>query len=261
LAEAYEQGMMVYNDDREVFEVKSNLPLIETWRMLQSHPVRMQSGGTEYLVCGHPFPVTRVPATLSAVMDPTRYESWSCVDPEDDLSTTSPRRDESGALVWQWQASPPVTQHQEKRWLDSGLLHPSEARLTPTDSADAKRRVMMHSGTVQWNAHRQRWILIAIEQTLDRESPSMLGEVWYSEAPSPQGPFTKAVRIVTHNKQSFYNPAHHPFFDEQNGRWIYFEGTYCNTFTGSPATQRYNYNQIMYRLDLDRPELRKVFSE
>ena len=45
------------------------------------------------------------------------------------------------------------------------------------------------------------------------------------------------------------------------GVLVYFEGTYCNTFTSSPATQRYNYNQIMYRLDLDRPELRKVFGE
>jgi len=31
---------------------------------------------------------------------------------------------------------------------------------------------------------------------------------------------------------------------------VYFEGTYTNTFTRSPATPRYNYNQLMYRLDL-----------
>jgi hypothetical protein len=117
----------------------------------------------------------------------------------------------------------------------------------------------MHTGSVYWNAYRRKYVLIAIEQTFDRDSPSMLGEVWYSEAKSPQGPFQKAVRILTHNKQSFYNPCQHPFFDEDKGRVIYFEGTYCNTFTNSPATPRYNYNQIMYRLDLANPILQAGF--
>jgi hypothetical protein len=37
---------------------------------------------------------------------------------------------------------------------------------------------------------------------------------------------------------------------------IYFEGTYTQTFSGNPeATPRYDYNQIMYRLDLDDPRL------
>jgi hypothetical protein len=83
--------------------------------------------------------------------------------------------------------------------------------------------------------------------------------VWYSEADSPQGPWGKAVRIATHDKQSFYNPIQHPYFDADGGRTIYFEGTYTNTFTDAPATQRYNYNQVMYRLDLDHPALRAAF--
>ena len=42
------------------------------------------------------------------------------------------------------------------------------------------------------------------------------------------------------------------------GRVIYFEGIYTNQFTGTPkteATPRYDYNQIMYRLDLSGPRL------
>ena len=50
LEKAYEQGMMGYNDDRELFEVVTNLPLVKTWRMLQSHPVRVRMDDTEYLV-------------------------------------------------------------------------------------------------------------------------------------------------------------------------------------------------------------------
>jgi hypothetical protein len=112
---------------------------------------------------------------------------------------------------------------------------------------------------VYWNAHRKCWILIGNEIAHDKKSPSFLGEVWYSEAETPQGPWRKAVRIATHDKQSFYNPIQHPYFNADGGRTVYFEGTYTNTFTDAPATQRYNYNQVMYRLDLDHPTLRAAF--
>jgi len=53
-----------------------------------------------------------------------------------------------------------------------------------------------------------------------------------------------------------YNVAHHPFFDQEKGRLIYFEGTYTREFSDAPAaTPRYNYNQLMYRLDLSDPRL------
>jgi hypothetical protein len=57
---------------------------------------------------------------------------------------------------------------------------------------------------------------------------------------------------VSHERYSFYNPKHHPYFDQEGGRVIYFEGTYSHTFSGSEetATPRYDYNQILYRLDL-----------
>ena len=41
------------------------------------------------------------------------------------------------------------------------------------------------------------------------------------------------------------------------GRVIYLEGSYVNTFSGNPRpTPSYEYNQIMYRLDLSDPELK-----
>ena len=43
-------------------------------------------------------------------------------------------------------------------------------------------------------------------------------------------------------------------FDKDNGRIIFFEGTYTTTFSGNPdPTPRYDYNQIMYQLDLSDP--------
>jgi hypothetical protein len=64
------------------------------------------------------------------------------------------------------------------------------------------------------------------------------------------------VKVVTHDKYSFYNPKHHPMFDQNDGRTIYFEGTYTHSFSGNPEqTPRYDYNQIMYRLDLSDARL------
>ncbi|MDB5391072.1 MAG: hypothetical protein JWM11_6718, partial [Planctomycetaceae bacterium] len=65
------------------------------------------------------------------------------------------------------------------------------------------------------------------------------------------GPWEYAVKIVTHDKYSFYNPKQHPYFDQKGGQLIYFEGTYTQMFSGNPvATPRYEYNQMQYRLDL-----------
>ena len=56
---------------------------------------------------------------------------------------------------------------------------------------------------------------------------------------------------MKYDHYTMYNVAHHSFFDQENGRVIYFEGTYTREFSDAPvATPRYNYNQLMYRLDL-----------
>ena len=85
---------------------------------------------------------------------------------------------------------------------------------------------------------------------------SFLGEVWYAEADTPLGPWVYARKIVTHDDYSFYNPKQHPIFDQDGGRIIFFEGTYTTTFSGNKdPTPRYDYNQVMYQLDLADPRL------
>ncbi len=110
------------------------------------------------------------------------------------------------------------------------------------------RRVTAHGGSVYWNAYRRRWVMIFVEAG---GKASYLGEVWYAEAESPAGPWGYAVQVATHPRYSFYNPKQHPLFDQRDGRVIYFEGTYTHTFSGNhDVTPRYEYNQLMYRLDL-----------
>jgi hypothetical protein len=259
LGEQYEHGTSVYDDTREIFTKATDLPLDETWRHLSAHPVRFEERGEKYVGSGLCFPVTRTKATLAAALDPETFESFSCLPVDADPKTAAPRRNADGKLDWRWQAGPPVTPEIEARFLKEGVVQPEELRFLPEDAANPGKRIEFHAGTVNWNPYRKRWVAIASQIARSGDAPSLLGETWYSEAPSPQGPFEKAVKIVTHDKQSFYNPCHHAFFDADEGRTIYFEGTYTNSFTAAAATPRYEYNQIMYRLNLDASALTNAF--
>ena len=157
--------------------------------------------------------------------------------------------------MWRWRADlPPVGSDTEHRWVRAGTVKPADARFCPADAAAPADRVRLHSGTVRWNAFRKRWVLMAGQSG---GKPSLLGEVWYAEAGHPTGPFATAVKVVTHDRQTFYNVCHHAFLDRDGGRVIHFEGTYTSDFSGNPhRTPRYDYNQVLYRLDLDSPALR-----
>ena len=83
-----------------------------------------------------------------------------------------------------------------------------------------------------------------------------VGEAWFAEADAPLGPWVYARKVVTHDDYSFYNPKQHAMLDADGGRTIYLEGTYTHTFSGNnDATPRYDYNQVMYRLDLSDARL------
>jgi hypothetical protein len=107
--------------------------------------------------------------------------------------------------------------------------------------------IQASGGSITWNAFRRRWVAIL---------QGTIGEVWFAEADTPVGPWLYARRVVSHERYNFYNPTQHAFFDQDGGRRIYFEGTYTESFSEAPAkTPLYDYNQIMYRLDLADPRL------
>ncbi|NIP97179.1 MAG: hypothetical protein GWO24_28600, partial [Akkermansiaceae bacterium] len=174
LAEELEHGLLVYDNEGDAFQIAAPRPLDRQWSNLAHHPVRIDK---THLGFGGPFPVTRVPAEFEAVLDPARYESYSCRDP----GGREPRRTKDGKVLWRWQGGPATTQKDEWAWLQKGVIKPEETRLLPVDAADPNRRVLMHHGTVRWNPWRNRWIMIATESATAKGSPSFLGEVWYSE--------------------------------------------------------------------------------
>jgi hypothetical protein len=249
LGEMLGHGLAVWNDKKAVFEPAVEFAIDEKWRIPQGHAMQITEGKRKWLVFVNPWPVVRVEATLAAIGDSKKYEAFTPLAPGSRYAKgkTKVHRDSGGKVVWAWKAdTDPITQAQEKQMISAGLLKSAEARFQLRD--DAGFEVRLHRGSVRWNTYLKQWILIGAQSG---GSSSYLGEIWFAQAPSPTGPWRGAVKIVTHNKYSFYNPVHHAFLDTQKGRFIHFEGTYSDTFSKTPApTQRYNYNQILYRLDL-----------
>ncbi|HEV8377733.1 MAG TPA: hypothetical protein VGP99_02705 [Tepidisphaeraceae bacterium] len=208
LAERYEHGLLIYNDQKEVFEkalaFKGDTPMFP-----DGVPLKVRVNDDEYYYFPMPYttPLARVKATLKNVLDPSSYE---------------------GFVNASWKAGAKPDRIRSQIDFESG------------QSIEA-------SGTVNWNAYRKRWIMIA-QRGMD--------QTYYFEGDTPVGPWVYGRRIVQYDHYTMYNVAHHPFFDQENGRLIYFEGTYTREFSDAPvATPRYNYNQLMYRLDLTDPRL------
>jgi hypothetical protein len=129
--------------------------------------------------------------------------------------------------------------------------------LAPQDSlraAESGEEVKPHSGSIAWNPWRERWVTVFMQNF---GKPSAFGEVWYAEALEPTGPWGRAVKVLSHANYTFYNPRLHPKTTASNSPVLLFEGTYTQQFANHPPpTPRYDYNQLLYRLDLDDPKLK-----
>jgi hypothetical protein len=248
-------GLAVWNDKKAVFESAGKFALDEKWRTPTGHPILITEQKRKWLVFVNPWPVVRAPARLAALGDSNKYEAFTCLKPGSRYAEGKAKvhRDASGKVVWGWKAdTDPIAQTREKQMIAADILKPAEARFQLCDATGAE--VRLHRGSVRWNAYVKRWILIGCQAG---GGSSYLGEIWFAQADSPTGPWRRAVKIVTHDKYSFYNPVHHAFLDSKEGRFVHFEGTYTSTFSKAPrTTPRYDYNQILYRLDLNDPRLK-----
>lgn len=247
----YARGLMVFDEAKQEFmkltEIDMASPVFPN-----GHAIRHRDTEGEFVWFAHPFPLTRVRATAEDFQQMNQYQTWTCLKEDTSAKDAILDRDEQGRLRYKWRKNAPaLTPADEARLLSAGKLKEPEIHWQLRDRATGKR-VQPHSGSVYWNDYRKRWIMIAVEHW----GTSLLGEVWYAEADTPVGPWAYAVKVVTHDKYSFYNPKQHPMFDADGGRVIYFEGTYTHTFSGNnDPTPRYDYNQVMYRLTLSDPRL------
>lgn len=136
-------------------------------------------------------------------------------------------------------------------WQDSA----SWESLTPQENlavADGKP-VKPHSGSIAWHPWRRRWVTVFLQWF---GQPSAFGELWYAEAERPTGPWGTAVKVLSHDNYTFYNPRVHAELATPDSPVLIFEGTYTAMFANKPEpTLRHDYNQVLYRLDLDDPAL------
>jgi hypothetical protein len=249
--EVYARGLAEFDPQAGEFRHVRDIPLDQPV-VPDGHALLVEESGERWLYFGNPFPMVRVPYVAEAAPELDRYEAFTCLVPGSRPQDGRIARDERGRVVWSWQrGTPPLSPQEEQRLLKRGVL-PADAARWQLRDRDTGKALLAHRGSTCYNAYRNRYVAIVCESG----GTSPLGELWYAEADTPLGPWAYAVKIVTHNKYSFYNPKQHPYFDQEGGRLVYFEGTYTTLFSGNPCpTPRYDYNQVMYRLDLAEPRV------
>lgn len=247
----YARGLAEFNDETQQFEHRIAFS-VDAPATPDGHPFRHTVQDVEYLYFADAYPLLRVPATLQKVQDLSNYEVFTCLRAGSRAAEPELDRDAQGRLHYAWRsATVPWSQDLQKKLEKKGRIQAGEG-LHQLREADTGQPITTHRGSVYWNAYRGRWAMLTVES----HGTSELGEVWYAEADEPVGPWVYARKIVTHHKYSFYNPKQHPLFDADQGRVLFFEGTYTDSFSGNEQrTPRYDYNQIMYRLDLSDSRL------
>lgn len=250
-------GLAEFNDAKAIFEPIHTFDIGNPLHP-NGHPIHVTQNKVDYLYfepeAMGAFPLVRSRATIKSLTDPKTYESFTCLVPGTRFAGADTKIERvNGRIVWGWKPNTPaVGMNQMQELIAKGTMRPDEV-LTPLRDVLTDTAVISHGGSVYWNPYRRRWVLIT---TQVYGNPSYLGELWFAEADTPVGPWVYARKIATHDHYTFYNPTQHPYFDQDNGRLIYFEGTYTNTFSDvKDIIPRYNYNQIMYRLDLADPRL------
>jgi dockerin type I repeat protein len=253
LATNVEQGLALFNDSTETFQRFQSYSLTAPITP-QGHSFKHADNGEDYIYFSLTYPNVRVKANWFDVTHIANWEAYSPLRANTRYNSSNPPfdRDASGNIIFGWKKNTdPLSYEMLSDLVQRGYVTRDELPFR-LKNATTSAPVQLHRSDVQWNDYRKSWVMIGVESY----GSSFLGEVWFSEAPTPEGPWEKAVKVATHDRgstgdYSFYNPSLHPFFDQAGGQYIYFEGSYTNTFSGnSNPTPLYDYNQMMYRLDL-----------
>ena len=238
-----EAGLLVYNDGKDVMEKLKQFDGVGDNTLAPSgQAVYVRDSGVRYAMYDGGV---RVKADFASASDPANYEAFTCL-----TADGKPDR-RGGKLVWSWvRGAKPVTAKTARDLVKSNAIRPDESPYQFKD-ADSGKTITVAGGGVAWNNYLKCWLYVFGEKHGD----TLVGEVWISTANSPEGPWTACKKVATHamekNNNDFYNVVQHYQLARENGRYVYFSGTFVNTFSGNPwPTPYYNYNNIVYRLDM-----------
>ena len=246
------RGVMEFRDDDEHFHVVAEFPLREVDELhIGSQPLRVRRNARDMIYFCGLFPNRRVTAEVESFTNIEAYESFTCLRPGTRFDNTEEQLDrkKDGSLRWSWKRqTSPIGPREQASLVEAGRIRPEERWIVFRD-VKSDREVLTQHNSVRWNPHRHRYVGLFTEQS------DTLTDCWYAEADSPTGPWVYMQHVISLNGYTFYNPCH--YFYKDGGRRIYVEGTVTTWMGIGPRVPipRYNYNQMMYRLDLRDPRL------
>ena len=249
LEEAVETGFAVFKPSVRKFSV---IRRIESSRHHKSAHAIAVTHGVRARFAVQPWEITE--PDLKNFMNPSSYINYTCLaqvcgtgDIQIAGQSYRVQRNRAGRPVFAWvRGGVPCSPAVQKKLHQAGLLQNDENWLQLTEVGSGRKNTDF-SGSISWNSFRKQWVMITQGHT---------GEIWYAEADTFTGPWLYARRVVEHDSYNFYNPVHHPWFDRDGGKTLFFEGTYTSFFSRDGyKSPRADYNQVMYRLALDQPSL------
>lgn len=253
LEEAVETGYAVFEELQGVFVPFRRIESSRPHKSARAVPVTY---GDVAGFCLQPW--ERITRTLSSFATPSEYEHYTCLITVDPASAAFDacliggryyeiERGSTGRPQMKWrQGTLPYDAAVQKQLLKEGFIKIDETWLSLIELGSG-RRIGDFTGSISYNQYRDRWVMFAQGNT---------GEIWYSEADTFTGPWLYARKIIEHDAYNFYNPVHHPWFDADDGRKVYIEGTFTAFFTAKEHKKpRSDYNQVMYRMQLDDERL------
>jgi hypothetical protein len=157
-------------------------------------------------------------------------------------------RNQNGRLVYSWRKNvPAIDSSLQQKLLERNLVVNSELLFAPVD-LESGDRLKNFNGSIVFNSFLNCWITI-----VQGNKP---GEIYFSRADTAVGPWIFAKKVSEFTDYNFYNPVIHPWFNKEQGRIIFYEGTYTNYFSASKCkTPEADYNQVMFKLDLGNSQL------
>ncbi len=185
----YEHGLVLFHDETQSFEKVATFPE-DAPISPQGHTLIRKEADGEYVYFTTPYPFSRVKADADSLAHIERYEGYTCLKPGTRPAQAQIDRDSAGRARYGWKANtPPLGLEDQDKLVKSGALKEDERLLIFRDVTTGKT-VRAHGGSVCWNDHRKRWVMIFVEVG----GTSYLGEVWYAEADALTGPWVERAR-------------------------------------------------------------------
>ncbi|GAB4275085.1 MAG: hypothetical protein Kow0029_15940 [Candidatus Rifleibacteriota bacterium] len=157
-------------------------------------------------------------------------------------------RDSKGRAIYSWRKGGVAASSLfQQILLQKGVMTEDDVLFAPLE-IDSGKRIARFDGSIAYNSFKGCWICIS--------QGIKPGDIIYAEADTPTGPWGFARKVSEFKRYNLYNPAQHPWFAQENDRFIYYEGTYTNFFSDSPGKNpEADYNQVMFKLDLAQEDL------